>query len=121
MPKYQNTVFDDYQSRFLVIFSSNYRHRLELKIPFRDHIFSIISKHRTENLHFPSTCKYYTLFLCDKIWPKNFLFYHKTCFSRKQGLYLFYYNTIFNNHVLFEQTQSSIEIGVIVIKKHMPF
>ena len=43
MAKYRNTVFSHYQSRFLVIFSSNYQHRLVLKIPFpkyRYHIFS---------------------------------------------------------------------------------
>ena len=51
MSKYRNSVFHDYQSLFLVIFSSNYRHRLVLKIPFADHIFSKISKYRIENLH----------------------------------------------------------------------
>ena len=59
MSKYRNTVFYDFKSRFLVIFSSNYQHRLLLKIPFPDHIFPKISKYRTENLHFPSTSKYY--------------------------------------------------------------
>ena len=39
MSWYQNAVFYDYQSRFLVIFSSNYRHRLVMKILFIDHIF----------------------------------------------------------------------------------
>ena len=58
MSKYRNAVFYDYQSRFLVIFSSNYRHRLVLKISFPDHIFFKISKYPTENLHFPSTSKY---------------------------------------------------------------
>ena len=38
MSKYQNNVFYDYQCWYLV-FSSNYRHRLVLKIPFPDHIF----------------------------------------------------------------------------------
>ena len=59
MFKHQNTVFYDYQSRFLVIFSSNYRHRLVLKIPFPDHIFPKISKYRTEILLFPSSGKNY--------------------------------------------------------------
>ena len=59
MSKYRNTVFYDYQSRFLVIFSSNDRHRLALKIPFLDHIFSKNSKYWTKNLYFPSTGKYY--------------------------------------------------------------
>ena len=58
MSKYQNTVFYDFKSLFLVIFSSNYRDRLVLKTPFPDHIFPKISKYRTENLHFPSTGKY---------------------------------------------------------------
>ena len=58
--KYRNTAYYDFESRFLAIFSSNYRHRLVLKIPFPDDIFSKISKYRTENLHFPATGKYYT-------------------------------------------------------------
>ena len=44
-----------YISRY---FFCNYRHRLVLKIPFPDHIFTNISKYRTENLHFQ--IKYYT-------------------------------------------------------------
>ena len=59
MSKYRNTVFYDFKSRFLVLFSSNYRHRLVLKIPFPDYIFPKISKYRSENLHFPSNGKYY--------------------------------------------------------------
>ena len=59
MSKYRHTVFYDFKSRFLVIFSSNYRHRLVLKIPFPDHIFPKISKYRTENLYFSSVSKYY--------------------------------------------------------------
>ena len=59
MFKYRNTFCYDFKSPFLVIFSSNYRHHLVLKIPFPDHIFSKISKYRTENLHFPSIGKYY--------------------------------------------------------------
>ena len=59
MSKYRNTVYYDLKFRFLVIFSSNYRHRLVLKIPFPNKIFLKISKYRTENLHFPSTGKYY--------------------------------------------------------------
>ena len=58
MSKYRSTVFYDFKFRNLVIFSSNYRHRLVLKIPFPDHIFLKISKYRTQNLHFPSTGKY---------------------------------------------------------------
>ena len=71
MSKYRNTVFYDFKSRFLVIFCSNYRHRLVLKIPFPDHIFPKISKYRTENLHFPSTGKYYAPSIIRKL-PKNF-------------------------------------------------
>ena len=55
MSKYRNTVFYDYQSRFPVIFSGNYGHRLVLKLPFPDHVFSKISKYRIENLYCPST------------------------------------------------------------------
>ena len=57
--KYRNTVFYDFKSRFLVIFLSNYWHRLVLEIPFPDHIFPKISNYRSENLKFPSTGKYY--------------------------------------------------------------
>ena len=59
MSKYRNTVYCGFKSRFLVIFSSNYRHHLVLKIPFPDNSFPKISKHLTENLHFPSTGKCY--------------------------------------------------------------
>ena len=59
MSKYRNTVFYDFKSRFLVLFSSNYRHRLVLKIPSPDYIFPKISKYGSENLHFPSNGKYY--------------------------------------------------------------
>ena len=59
MFKYRNTVYYDFKSRFLIIFSRNYRHRLVLEIPFLDHMFPKISKYRTENLHFLSTCKCY--------------------------------------------------------------
>ena len=58
MSKYRNTVFYDFKSRFLVVFSSNYRHCLVLKIRFPDHIFPKILKYRIKNLHFPSTGKY---------------------------------------------------------------
>ena len=59
MSKYRNAVYYDFKSRFLVIFFSSYRHRLVLKIPFLENIFPKISKYCTENLHFPSTDKYY--------------------------------------------------------------
>ena len=71
MSKYRNTIFCDYQSRFLVIFSKYYRHRLVLKIPFSDHIFPRISTYRTENLHFPSTSKYYAPFFSLPQFMKN--------------------------------------------------
>ena len=48
MFKYQNTVFYDFKSRFLVVFF--FRNRVVLKTPFPDHIFPKISKYRTENL-----------------------------------------------------------------------
>ena len=62
MSKYRNAVFYGFKSQFLDVFSSNYRHRLVLKISFPGHIFPKISKYRTENLHFPSTGKYYEIF-----------------------------------------------------------
>ena len=58
-PNIEIPFFYDFKSRFLVIFSNNYRHRVVLEMPFPNHIFSKISKYRTENLHFPSTGKYY--------------------------------------------------------------
>ena len=48
MSKYPITVVYDFKSRFLVVFSSNYRHHLVWKIPFPDHFFPKISKYRTE-------------------------------------------------------------------------
>ena len=54
-----DTVYYDFKSRFLVIFSSNYWHRLVLKILFADHIFLKISKYRTENIHFRFTGEYF--------------------------------------------------------------
>ena len=59
MSKYQNTVFYDFKSRFLIDFSSNYRDRLVWEIPFPNCFFPKISKYRTGNLCFPSTGKYY--------------------------------------------------------------
>ena len=59
MLKAKKKFFYDFKSQFLTIFSSNYWHRLVLKILFPDHIFSKISKYCTENLHFPSISKYY--------------------------------------------------------------
>ena len=60
MSKYRNTVFDDFKSRFLVVFFfCSYRHRLVLETPYPDHISPKISKYRTENLHFLSTSKDY--------------------------------------------------------------
>ena len=40
MSKYRITVFYDFKSRFFVVFSSNYRHHLVLKIPFSRPYFS---------------------------------------------------------------------------------
>ena len=37
----------------------------------------------------------------------------------KRELYLFFYDNIFKDRVLFKKTQSSLEIGVIVVKKHV--
>ena len=54
MSKYRNTVYYNFKSWFLVIFSFNYHHLLVLKIPFPDHTFPKISKFCTENLHSPS-------------------------------------------------------------------
>ena len=72
------------------IFSSNYRHRLVLKKPFPDHIFPKVSKCRTENLHFPSTGKYYDPPLTFRILepcPSNYidLDLSKLCSGRNMG------------------------------------
>ena len=40
MSKYRNMFFYDFKSCFLIIFSSNHRHRLVLKISFPGHFFS---------------------------------------------------------------------------------
>ena len=40
----------------------------------------------------------------------------KVVFREKRESYLFYYNAIFKDSVLFKCTQSSIEIDVIVVK-----
>ena len=40
----------------------------------------------------------------------------KLVFREKHEFYLFYYDTIFKDHVLFRQTQSRIEIDAIVVK-----
>ena len=37
-----------------------------------------------------------------KIWSENFLFYHKLVSQRKRKFYLFYYNGIFKDRVLFK-------------------
>ena len=42
-------------------------------------------------------------------------------FQEKREFHLFYYNAIFKDRMLFKWTQSSIEIDVIVVKKHMSF
>ena len=66
MSKYRNTIYYDFKSRFLVIFSFNYQHRLVLKIPFPDHIFPKISKFCTENLLSPSVVSW-TIYLIMKL------------------------------------------------------
>ena len=70
MSEYRNTVFYDFKSRFLAVFSSYYRHHLVLKIPFSDHIFPKILKYR---LHFPSIGKYYVLpYECCRVPQKRY-------------------------------------------------
>ena len=60
-----------------------------------------------------------TYFLCDTNWSENFISIIKLFFRRKLEFYLFCYNAVSKDHVLFKQTQSSIEIGVIVVKKYV--
>ena len=48
--------------------------------------------------------KLLTYFLCDNICSENFLCYHKTCFREKPKFYLFCYNTILKDHMLFKWT-----------------
>ena len=45
------------------------------------------------------SCLYYSSMLWDNIWSESFIFYHKTCFSRKAWIYLFWYSAIFKDHV----------------------
>ena len=75
--------------------------------------------------NFLKNCYLTSYFLCDNIWSDNFLFYQKNCFLElifweKREFYLFYFNSIFKDRVVFKETQSSIAIDVIVVKKH-PF
>ena len=55
------------------------------------------------------------------IWSDNFFSTIKLVFQGKRELYLFYYNAISKGPVLFKSTQSSIEIDVIVVEKHISF
>ena len=41
--------------------------------------------------------------------------------KKKRGFYLFYYNVIFKDCVLFKYNKSSVGIDVIVVKKHVSF
>ena len=54
MSKYRNTVFYDFKFRFLDVFFQKLPAPLSV-----GNTVSRLSKYRTENLHFPSTGKYY--------------------------------------------------------------
>ena len=96
MFNYRNTVFYDYQSSFLVIFSSNYRYRLELKLPFPNHVFSR-SPANTTTTNPPTLHP----FLCHNISFETFFSIIKHVFSGKHEFYLFYYIAIVKGLVLF--------------------
>ena len=80
---------------FSLFFSSNYRHRLVLKIPFPWHIFPSISKYRTENLYFPSIRKYNLNIKFHFI--INIDFFQRFCF------------TVFNCNVLYLNASAPFE------------
>ena len=51
---------------------------------------------------------------------KTFFFIIKLVFPEKQS-YLFYYNYVFKDKILFKYTQLNIEVDTIVVKKHISF
>ena len=77
---------------------------------------NVFKGERTKNFK-----KRLTYFLCNNIWSEKFISITKLVFHVKRELYLFYYNTIFKDHILLKQTQSSIEIDAIIVKKHVFF
>ena len=83
MSNYRNTVFYDYQSRFLVIFSSNYWHRLVLKLPLPNHIFSRSPANTTATN--PPTLH---PFLCHNISSETIFYIIKHVFWGKHEFYL---------------------------------
>ena len=83
MSNYRNTVFYDYQSRFLVIFSSNYWHRLVLKLPLPNHIFSR-SPANTTATNSPTLHP----FLCHNISSEAIFYIIKRVFWGKHEFYL---------------------------------
>ena len=57
--------------------------------------------------------------LYNNICQRIFFSIIKLAFWEKREFRLFYYKATFKDSVLFELTQSSIEIGLIVVKKHV--
>ena len=51
---------------------------------------------------------------------KTFFSIIKLVFPEKQS-YLFYYNYVFKDKILFKYTQLNIEVDTIVVKKHISF
>ena len=51
---------------------------------------------------------------------KTFFSIIKLVFPEKQS-YLFYYNYVFKDKILFIYTQLNIEVDTIVVKKHISF
>ena len=50
---------------------------------------------------------------------KTFFSITELVFRGKRDFFLFYYNAVFKDCVLFKQTQGIIEIDVIVVEKHV--
>ena len=74
-------------------------------------------KGRNNNNKFKKNCK---LTSYTKIFgQRTFFFIVKLVFREKCEFYLFCDNTILKDCVLFKQTQLSIEIDIIVVKKHI--
>ena len=61
--------------------------------------------------------KLLTYFVCDNIAERAFFPIIKLVSPGKREFYLFYYNAIFKDSMLFKQTQSSTEIDFMVVKK----
>ena len=64
--------------------------------------------------------KLLTYYLCDNIQPENlFSGLRELVFREKTWVFFFYYNAIFKDCALFKYSKLSIEIDIIIVKKHI--